>query len=128
VTQYYYETQTDNYVLRKYNPNTESYFTINDHTIEDVTVNGSQALRVTFEVTDGGELDVDGEANGEIIDPAGPALQQTSPNSPIDESEEPIISDGLLANTGTRVMIAALLAAGSAGTALFLLKQRDTAS
>jgi len=128
ITQYYFQTDSNDYVLRKYDPNTESYFTINDYDVEDVTVNGSQALRVTFEVTDGGVLDIDSEANGEIVDPAGLALQQTNSNSPTDTNEGLKISNDLLANTGTSVLIAVLLAIGSVGISLLLLKRWGAAN
>lgn len=82
VKQYYYDTPMNNYVLRKHNPNTGAYFTISDGTVTQQTVYGQNVLLGTYQVTDGGELDIDGEANGIIVDPAGLALAAvTSPNT-----------------------------------------------
>jgi hypothetical protein len=36
-------------------------------------INGTIVTTVSYELTDGGELDADGEENGVIVDPAGPA-------------------------------------------------------
>ncbi|MEX0668568.1 MAG: choice-of-anchor U domain-containing protein [Candidatus Saccharimonadales bacterium] len=32
---------------------------------------GESVVRVSYQATDGGELDIDGEANGIIVDPVG---------------------------------------------------------
>jgi hypothetical protein len=61
-------------VIRKYNPNTGELFTIPNTTIENDVFGDEKVLIVSFEITDGGELDMDGEVNGVIIDPFGPAF------------------------------------------------------
>lgn len=71
IKQYYYDVLKDDLVLRKYDPNTELYSTIEDAVLEQVVVNDNTVTRVTYEVTDGGTLDTDGAANGTIVDPAG---------------------------------------------------------
>lgn len=71
IKQYYYNTLSDELILRKYNPNTETYFEIEDATIEQTTINGFAVTVVTYEVTDGGALDTDGAEDGNISDPAG---------------------------------------------------------
>lgn len=71
IQQYYYDVLKDDLVLRKYNPNTGIYSTIDDAALEQVVVNDNTVTRVTYQVTDGGELDTDGLANGTIVDPAG---------------------------------------------------------
>ncbi len=58
-------------VLRKYNPNTKAYFSINNATIIDTTIGGKQAALATYQIIDGGVLDTDGVANGIIVDPVG---------------------------------------------------------
>lgn len=75
VIHYYYGIdETNNFVLRKFNSNTTSYSTISDATIETVEIGGESVVRVQYQITDGGELDLDGTANGSITDPAGPGL------------------------------------------------------
>jgi hypothetical protein len=71
VTQYYYGISNDSFVLRKHNPNTHAYFAIAGFTLEQTTFSGQAALRVTYQATDGGDLDTDGTANGTIVDPVG---------------------------------------------------------
>lgn len=122
VSQYYFESENSDYVLRKYNPITESYFTVNDYSIEDVTINGEQALKVSFEVTDGGELDIDSVVNGEIVDPAGLALQQSDSNTPSDPSNASVVGGGL-ASTGMSVIIVTLMAFTPLSLSLLALRK-----
>lgn len=71
IKQYYYDVSVDELVARKYNPVTKTYFSISDATITSETINGESVAVLSYEVTDGGDLDVDGEVNGVIVDPAG---------------------------------------------------------
>lgn len=63
----YHGVSPDNLVVRKYNPNKSSYFTITDATMTKV---GNDTL-VSYTITDGGDLDIDGVANNSITDPVG---------------------------------------------------------
>lgn len=47
------------------------YATIAGASISQQTINGHSVAVATYEITDGGELDMDGEVNGSIEDPAG---------------------------------------------------------
>lgn len=77
-----YRTSSEGLVLRKHNPNTNSYFTIDNATITDVTVGGIPAVEVVYQIVDGGELDTDGIVNGVIVDPVGLAtLVLGAPNT-----------------------------------------------
>ncbi len=58
-------------VVRKHNPNTNAYFTIAGATTAAQAIGGQSVTVVTYTVTDGGELDVDGQDNGTIVDPVG---------------------------------------------------------
>lgn len=51
--------------------------------VTETTVDGKHALKVAYEVTDGGELDEDGVVNGEIVDPVGLAVSSTSTPIPL---------------------------------------------
>lgn len=83
IKQYYYDVEEDDYTVRKYSSITEQYTTISDATVEFITVEGTNVMRVTYQVTDGSELDDDGEVNGVIVDPAGPAvLSDSNPGAP----------------------------------------------
>lgn len=73
VTQYYYGVDATDLIARKYNESNQSYTTIADAVISAVTIDGHSAAKVVYNVTDGGELDADGEANGIIVDPSGVA-------------------------------------------------------
>jgi tripartite motif-containing protein 71 len=68
---YYYDISPDGKVLRKHNPNTNAYFTINDANISTQNINGHTVTVVTYQVTDGGERDIDGIIDGLMKDPAG---------------------------------------------------------
>jgi hypothetical protein len=64
-------------VARKYNENTGEYTSIDSAVIEEVTIDGQRALKMTYDVVDGGALDEDGLSNGTIIDPVGFARVST---------------------------------------------------
>lgn len=68
---YYYNISAAGQILRKYNPSTNAFFTVDDVNITTQTINGSPVVVVTYQVTDGGSRDIDGTANGIIKDPAG---------------------------------------------------------
>lgn len=103
VSQYYHGV-TGNFIVRKYNPSTNEYATITGAAISDQTIDGSQAKVATYQVADGGALDLDGQENGEIVDPAGLAISMANVVSSSDSQN--------LAKTGTS-MIAAVLIAGN---------------
>jgi len=51
-----------------------TYTTVSGATFSAVTIGGQSALKVVYQVTDGSSLDDDGAADGNITDPAGPAV------------------------------------------------------
>lgn len=61
-------------ILRKYNPADDSYTTVDGAALSEESIGGKIALKVVYQVTDGGELDQDSVANGVIVDPSGVAL------------------------------------------------------
>lgn len=65
---------------RKYNENTKTFSTIQNATITRVTYNNKSMIRLTYDITDGGNLDQDNVANGTIVDPIG--LAQASVGVP----------------------------------------------
>ncbi|HYH74591.1 MAG TPA: choice-of-anchor U domain-containing protein [Candidatus Saccharimonadales bacterium] len=81
VTQYYYDA-TGSYIARKYKPSTKAYMTIPNAVIEKQTVAGATVTKVSYQVTDGGNLDDDGAQNGVIVDPAGLGINSVAaPNT-----------------------------------------------
>lgn len=71
VTHYYYGVTGGNLTLRKYNPNTHAYSTVSGAAIQQTTIDGQTVTKVVYQITDGGNLDIDGAANGTIVDPVG---------------------------------------------------------
>lgn len=82
----------DTTVVRKYDEQTQEFATIEGATKTATTLDDLPALEITYEITDGGELDQDGEANGTIVDPVGLGVQAVA------QSEDS--SQGGLADTG----------------------------
>lgn len=80
MTMYFYGSfNPTGMVLRKWD---ETYKTLPGAVFSNVTIGGQAALKVVYQITDGGEFDKDGEANGVIVDPVGPALSSVgSPNT-----------------------------------------------
>ena len=75
---YYYNADTTKtYSLRKYNPNTNTYTTIDNASFNIETIDNQSVLTASYTITDGSSLDTDGLVNGSIVDPAGPALAST---------------------------------------------------
>lgn len=93
----YYDEDGDDFVARKLNTNTNSYSTIETADISKTTLYGSPVTVVTYTLADGGELDMDGIANGRFEDPVGLAyLASTTTNQD-------------LADTGSSLWTALLL-------------------
>jgi len=78
VSLYYYGVEKHDAIARKFNPNTNQYSTIADASISETTIHGSPVTVVTYQMTDGGELDMDGQVNGSFEDPAGLASSNDS--------------------------------------------------
>ncbi len=65
--------------IRKYNPVSGQYFNVADISsanslISNETIAGNQALKLTYQIKDGGGLDDDQTENGIIVDPVGIAM------------------------------------------------------
>jgi 5-hydroxyisourate hydrolase-like protein (transthyretin family) len=66
---------TADWKFKKYNTNGKIYADISSIvTYSTVNVNGRDVTVAQYDITDGGQYDMDGIANGVIIDPAGPAV------------------------------------------------------
>lgn len=106
VTKYVFvDDQPSEFVLRKYNPVTEVYTDVAGSTISAQAIGGTPALVSTYSITDGGQYDDDGEANGVIVDPVGLATAQS------------------LATTGDNAWLLALAGLGLASAAYFVGKR-----
>jgi hypothetical protein len=115
---FYYDVSIDNVVLRKFNPNTQTYADVPGVTLEQVNINGHSVAVATYQVIDGGELDTDGLENGEISDPAGLATVFT-PAAAV--ALRPASTSTTLAGTGLDSTSPALVGALLLVTSLFSL-------
>jgi hypothetical protein len=73
--------ESDTMTVRKFFPSTNTYSTISSAIISTQTIGGQAVTVVTYTVTDGGELDVDGADNGVIVDPVGLGQVQSLANT-----------------------------------------------
>lgn len=84
---FYYDVTKDDLVVRKYNSNSNTYFNLTGQygaTLQQTTIGGHTVTIASYQITDGGDLDMDGTVNGTIIDPVGlAALVVGSPNTGI---------------------------------------------
>ncbi|HMS23801.1 MAG TPA: hypothetical protein PKB09_03265 [Candidatus Saccharibacteria bacterium] len=71
VTQYYYGQDSKDFIVRKYNPSTNTYTTIDQAEISQETIDSQSVVKATYQVKDGSSLDLDGEEDGNIHDPVG---------------------------------------------------------
>lgn len=92
VTLYIHDDTSDpqKYIPRKFNPNTSKFYDVPGSAVATETLGASTAVKLTYSLKDGGDLDDDGEENGVIVDPIGLATEQT----------------GILANTGSLIVLA----------------------
>jgi len=79
---YYDLDLSKEYVYRKQKPD-GSFYTLANAEYEILEINGVNALKITFEVIDGGAGDFDGIINGVIYDPGGLAILNINNNIPI---------------------------------------------
>lgn len=75
ISQYYFGQDSKGLILRKYNPITKRYSTIDSASISNETVASQTVAKATYQVTDGGELDLDNKEDGNIKDPSGLAAK-----------------------------------------------------
>ncbi len=95
VTLYYQLSgNPSDYTARKYNTNTKQYSYIQGASITREDYNNTSMLKLTYQITDGGPLDQDNQANGIIVDPVGLATTKSS---------------GSLVNTGSLTILSTLL-------------------
>lgn len=113
VRQYYYGASGTS-VVRKFNSDTNTYATISGATAEQVAMGGEVAGLATYQITDGGALDMDAVANGTIVDPAGLAVSLSgSPTSSGEGADSELAGTG--SNTWAYTVLAVLLIVGSTG-------------
>lgn len=75
IKQYFFGNLELEYIVaRKFSPTSQSYNTITEAVIAEENIGGSRAITITYQITDGGNLDEDREVNGIIVDPSGPAV------------------------------------------------------
>lgn len=76
VKQYFYDAggNASHFTARKLL--NRAYTTIPGATLSDTTIGGHSVVVLTYQVTDGGDLDADGVANQVIVDPAGIGVEQ----------------------------------------------------
>ena len=86
VMQYYYDSSTDGFVLRKWHPVNETYFDMSDATLQDQTIDARSVAVAHYSVQDGGDLDIDGVTDSHISDPAGLGTQDDSGAGPLSET------------------------------------------
>lgn len=74
--QLYFHTDepAENFIPRKYSDANQTYKNLAVYTLESIPLASNTALRLSYNITDGGDLDDDGEANGTIVDPVGLAM------------------------------------------------------
>lgn len=74
----YFESDqhAEDFIVRKLNLEKNTFRTVDNAVLSNVTKNGKPAIKVSYQITDGGELDMDGVANGSITDPVGLAKKK----------------------------------------------------
>jgi hypothetical protein len=108
---------------RKYNPTTQTYTNVPDAEITEITLNGNPALKLTYDITDGGDLDDDGLANGTILDPVGLAIDAAATTTNTSDTDT-----DTLAETGESAEMMAVLAVSVICLAIALRRRSSFSS
>lgn len=98
------DQKASDFTARKYHTTQQQYSTISGATLTDFTVGSGHAVKAAYTLTDGGNNDQDGTANGTIVDPAGLATDR-------------------LANTGTDTVLLMAIALGTVFVGAILMRQ-----
>lgn len=109
IMQYYYGIEgNENFTVRKWNGN--AYVEIPGAMPLGQPIGGQLAFLVEYQITDGGQYDDDGEANGIIVDPSGAAvpISQNTQSSSQDEVNQNTV---YLAKTGASQRVFILISA-----------------
>ncbi len=79
----YFETadKASSFVARKLNDITGEYKDLPGAVLTNETRNGKPVVKLSYQITDGGELDLDGAVNGTFTDPVGIAKQSSLVNT-----------------------------------------------
>jgi hypothetical protein len=101
---YFYDTNSDNLKLRKYDPNIQTYEPLTDANLVQQTINGHNVVVATYHMFDGSALDTDGGIDGQFSDPVGIASEATLTNSSVPAKTTD------LAKTGESTSMVTLLA------------------
>lgn len=96
------------------------YTTVPGATFSSVSIGGQSALKLAYSITDGGTLDDDGMADGNIVDPVGVAVAVTS-------STASTSAGGTLVDTGLEIVGVSGVAAVLVAAALYI-RYRPTRS
>lgn len=113
ISQYYFNAADQNYVVRKYDTNAATYANIDPATITQETIGAQPVLKASYQIADGGNLDMDLAQDGNIKDPAGLALNESASEGQTTQQGNVInriVSS--LASTGQSTALVLLLAAG----------------
>lgn len=102
------DAEPASYSPRKFNATTGTFNEVLGSSLTKVNIGQSSALKLSYSITDGGEHDDDGKANGVIVDPIGLATEQPKTGLP-----------GQLANTGIGTIMTTLLASAIVATVIY---------
>ncbi|MCA9344706.1 hypothetical protein KC946_02625 [Candidatus Saccharibacteria bacterium] len=92
--------EPSDFQARKYNTTDKTFTDIYDASITRTTYQGNSVLALSYDITDGGILDQDNEANGTIVDPVGLATTEGLADTGIDTSYVALMAVGSLIAVG----------------------------
>ncbi len=115
ITQYYFDASDQDYIVRKYNTNDDIYSDIDSASVTEEIIAGKSVVKASYQITDGGDLDMDQKIDGNIADPAGLALANEASNSSVQvekNSDAAMQKAGYLPKTGQSETVSLFVALG----------------
>lgn len=79
----YSDFPASKFVARKYNATGSRYASLPDQDVTQENVANRSVIKLSYDITDGGDFDDDGSANGVIVDPIGIASEDSSLTSKV---------------------------------------------
>lgn len=86
-------------VARKFKTSASSVFTIDEAAITEDTIDNHKVLKASYTITDGGDLDNDGQANGQVTDPLGLGVNDRLADTGLDQRLVLLTALGLIGAT-----------------------------
>lgn len=126
ITQFYFDASDRDYVVRKYDTNNDDYSDIDSAVVSKETISSEQVVKASYQITDGSKLDMDNTTDGNIKDPTGLAIVDSTETQNTDNESMARRVLGSLARTGQSIALNMIFAVCLIGGGIILIRKNVT--